>query len=243
MPGLLPRRTRPDALRPVVSPVRQDAAVLPARRSWDERYAADAGAASRPPSETVLAALRELPDRCGLPDRSSSSPDRTSPPATAADELPRRAVDVAAGAGRHALLLAGRGWSVTAVDSSAVGLARCRAEAERRGLPVETVLADALAWSPPHAVDLVLAAYVQLGVPGLRRLGGWLRPGGHLVTVGHARDNLAGPGAARWNPAHLHAADELRAAASGLQVVRLEQVRRTDERGSVLELVLVARAG
>ncbi|MGY2082912.1 class I SAM-dependent methyltransferase [Blastococcus sp. SYSU DS0539] len=40
---------------------------------------------------------------------------------------PGRAVDLAAGEGRHALWLADRGWQVTAVDFSGVGLDRGRA--------------------------------------------------------------------------------------------------------------------
>src|SRR3954468_6926979 len=76
---------------------------------------------------------------------------------------PGDAVDLAAGEGRHALWLAGRGWRVTAVDFSDVGLARGRAQpgAER----VTWVTADVLGWSaPPESLDLVLLAYLHLPV-------------------------------------------------------------------------------
>jgi len=41
--------------------------------------------------------------------------------------LPGRALDLACGAGRHALYLARRGWHVTAVDSS-VSVSKSRAD-------------------------------------------------------------------------------------------------------------------
>ncbi len=134
---------------------------------WDDRYADPARPWTRVPSATVTAALAGL--------------------------APESAVDVAAGTGRHALWLAERGWQVTAVDFSAVGIAQGRAEAEARRLAVDWVVADARDWSPAVPPDLVLAAHVQLGVDGFRRCAGWLAPGGRLVIVGHALRNALLP--------------------------------------------------
>ena len=39
---------------------------------------------------------------------------------------PGRALDLACGAGRHAIFLASRGWQVTAVDASPVGIKLAR---------------------------------------------------------------------------------------------------------------------
>jgi len=59
----------------------------------------------------------------------------------AADMLPPgRALDLACGPGRHALYLAGLGWQVTAVDSSAVAIGLLRAQAS--GLAIHARLAD-----------------------------------------------------------------------------------------------------
>ena len=179
--------------------------------SWDERYAARGWL--REPSTTVVDAVIGLP--------------------------PGRAVDLAAGPGRHARWLAGRGWRVTAVDSSAVGIEQGRA-ADPAGA-VEWVVADATQWSPPGPVDLVLAAYVQLGADGLQRAAGWLAPGGHLVVVGHALRNLVDGVHGPKDPAHLQTEPLLRAGAEGLVVERLEEVLRPDEGGTVVELLLVAR--
>ena len=178
---------------------------------WDERYATRSW--PRAPSSTVVDAVGALP--------------------------PGRAVDLAAGTGRHALALASRGWQVHAVDFSAVGICQGRT-ADEQGL-VEWVVSEVGDWSPPGPVDLVLAAYVQLGVDGLRRAAGWLSPGGRLVVVGHALRNLTDGVHGPRDPAHLQTEQGLLAAAQGLVVERLEEVLRPDEGGTVVELLLVAR--
>src|SRR4051794_2854990 len=54
----------------------------------------------------------------------------------------RSLLDVAAGDGRNALWLAGRGFAVTAVDASTVAIARLDAAAEAQGIAVTTQVAD-----------------------------------------------------------------------------------------------------
>ena len=178
---------------------------------WDARYAQRSWLTE--PSSTVLDAVRALP--------------------------PGRAVDLAAGTGRHALALAALGWRVTAVDFSSVGIAQGRA-ADAAGA-VEWVVSDVADWAPPEPVDLVLAAYVQLGVSGLRRVAGWLADGGRLVVVGHALRNLTDGVHGPKDPAHLQTEQRLRDGAQALVVERLEEVLRPDEGGTVVELLLVAR--
>src|SRR5882724_5154180 len=56
--------------------------------------------------------------------------------------LPGRALDLACGAGRHAVYLASRGWLVTAVDSSPVGLEIARQRASEAKVKIDTVEAD-----------------------------------------------------------------------------------------------------
>ncbi len=78
--------------------------------------------------------------------RDGAYEDRTHPTALLAEWLPRlprgRALDVACGAGRNALHLAAHGFSVTALDISAVALARGRRAAAEHGLVVEWLCAD-----------------------------------------------------------------------------------------------------
>lgn len=56
--------------------------------------------------------------------------------------VPGRALDIACGAGRHALFLAARGWQVTAVDASRVGIEITRERARALNVEVDARVAD-----------------------------------------------------------------------------------------------------
>jgi SAM-dependent methyltransferase len=184
---------------------------------WNERYAA-AQQWSSEPNALVAELLADLP--------------------------PGRAVDLAAGEGRHALWLAARGWQVTAVDFSDVGLARGRRQpgAEK----VTWVTADVLTWAPPVAdLDLVLVAYLHVGEPAttalLTRAVGWLRPGGRLLVLGHDVENLTAGVGGPQEAAILHSVDRLAPVAGLLDVDRLEQLGRETPAGTALDTLLWAR--
>jgi SAM-dependent methyltransferase len=158
-----------------------------------------------------------------------------------ADLPPGTAVDLAAGEGRHALWLAGRGWDVTAVDFSAAGLARGRRQpgADR----VRWVTADVREWTAaPGSQDLVLVAYLHLphdeAAPLLRRAVGWLRPGGRLLLLGHDVANITAGVGGPQDPAVLHSVERLAPVAGLLEVDRLEQVRRETPEGVALDTLL-----
>jgi SAM-dependent methyltransferase len=184
---------------------------------WDARYAAQQQWSAEP-NALVAELLGDLP--------------------------PGAAVDLAAGEGRHALWLAGRGWRVTAVDFSATGLARGRGRpgADR----VTWVTADVLKWdAPPGSLDLVLVAYLHLPETQittlLRRAVGWLVPGGWLLVLGHDVDNVAHGVGGPQDPAILHSVRRLAPVAELLDVDRLEQVRRQTPAGTALDTLLLGR--
>ncbi len=161
-----------------------------------------------------------------------------------ADLSPGTAVDLAAGEGRHALWLASLGWHVTAVDFSAVGVGRGRAQegADR----VTWVTADVLEWAAPTAsLDLVLVAYLHLPTedmtPLLLRSVDWLRPGGRFLLVGHDLDNLARGVGGPQEPGILHSAERLAPVAALLDVDRLEQVPRPTPEGTAIDTLLWGR--
>jgi SAM-dependent methyltransferase len=161
-----------------------------------------------------------------------------------ADLPPGDAVDLAAGEGRHALWLAGRGWRVTAVDFSGVGLDRGRAQphADR----VTWVQADVTRWTAaPASLDLVLVAYLHLPeadtVALLTRAVGWLRSGGRMLVLGHDVANIEAGVGGPQEPAILHSADRLAPVAALLDVDRLEQVRRGTPAGTALDTLLWGR--
>jgi ubiquinone/menaquinone biosynthesis C-methylase UbiE len=187
---------------------------------WDERYA-ERRQWSAGPNALVAELLADLP--------------------------PGNAVDLAAGEGRHALWLAERGWRVTAVDFSAVGLERGREQAAAASLTgVAWEVADVLEWTAPEAsTDLVLVAYLHLPEPEttalLRRAVGWLRPGGRLLVLGHDADNVAHGVGGPQEPAILHSVERLAPVAELLTVDRLEQVQRVTPEGVALDTLLWGR--
>ena len=186
-------------------------------QTWDERYAAAERVWSAGPNREVGAVVAGWP--------------------------PGRALDLGAGEGRHALWLAERGWQVTAVDFSAVGIDRGRQEAARRSLDVEWVVADVTEWEPAPGTlfDLVLVAYLHIPQDVFSRLGQWLAPGGALVVVGHSLRNLTEGVGGPQDPSILHTTDQLRAASDGLEVQRCEEVLRPTDAGDAIDVVLVAR--
>jgi SAM-dependent methyltransferase len=143
-----------------------------------------------------------------------------------------RALDLGTGEGRNAIWLAERGWQVTAVDFSAVGLAKAAELAARRGVSgVRWVEADLREYQPgPAAYDLVLLAYVHLPPDEfgalLQMAASALAPGGTLLVVGHDVDNIAHGHGGPQDPRILHRVQDVVAALPGLAIQRAEQARR-----------------
>jgi SAM-dependent methyltransferase len=182
-------------------------------------------------------------ERYGEKQQWSSEPNRLVADLLA-DVPPGDAVDLAAGEGRHALWLAGRGWRATAVDFSAVGLDRGRAQPGSEA--VSWVVADVRTWTAADAsLDLVLVAYLHLPQeetgPLLRRAVGWLRPGGRLLVLGHDVENLTAGVGGPPDPEILHSVERLAPVAALLEVDRFEQVRRATPAGTALDTLLWGR--
>jgi SAM-dependent methyltransferase len=74
-----------------------------------------------------------------------------------------RVLDLCCGPGRHALVLAGRGLQVTALDLSQQYLERVAAEASRRGIEIETVHADMREPGFEDRFDGVINMYSSFG--------------------------------------------------------------------------------
>lgn len=147
---------------------------------------------------------------------------------TLGDRTAGRALDLGCGTGRHAIWLAHRGWTVTGVDVSAVGLATAAERAAREDVPLHLVQSDILGFATPsQGFDLVLLANIHPS-PGERRAvldkaAEAVAPGGHLLLVGHHVDNLgrSGPPDPDW----LYTVERVRdAIPAGLTVERLERV-------------------
>ncbi len=165
---------------------------------------------------------------------------------------PGRALDVGCGEGADAIWLARNGWTVTAIDISAVALSRAREAAERAGVAVEWVCGDALATPfPAHSLDLVSLQYPALpkaaGETAMRRLLDTVRPGGLLLAVYHDldaehREHMKAKG---FDPADYVGADDLALLLDDDFTVELHAVEpRTDpppDTPHVADIILRAR--
>jgi len=159
---------------------------------WDERYRKGEGEHGFEPSPPLLQAIQEV--------------------------APGLALDIACGAGRHAIFLAERGWRVVAVDGSRAGLERLREESGRRGIGhrIEARLAD-LERRPrrfairPAAYDLICDFYF-LDRTLFDKIRAGVRPGGLFVVALHvALPEDPAPG----NPAFSLLPGELKRLAAG----------------------------
>ena len=84
--------------------------------------------------------------------------------ASVADRIPMgRVLSLAEGEGRNAVFLAGLGFEVTAVDSSAVGLAKAERLAAERGVSIKTVEADLAEFEiEPNAWQGIVSIFCHL---------------------------------------------------------------------------------
>ena len=165
---------------------------------------------------------------------------------------PGKALDLAAGEGRNAVWLATRGWTVTAVDWSEVGLGKGRLLAEHQAVTVDWVVADLREWEPlERGFGLVIILYLQ--PPGEVRHLVWRKAaravaeGGRLIVIGHDLDNLTEGWGGPSQRGFVYTPDEVaREVGSELEVVRAERVLRpveTDEgpRQAVDNIVVAVR--
>jgi SAM-dependent methyltransferase len=131
--------------------------------SWDERYAAGKYSAAEP-HKLLRSLVKQL---------------------TAG-----KALDLACGTGRHALLLAEKNWRVTAVDNSRVGLEIARARAAEKNAAIDFRLADLEAGEfeiEPLAYDLICDFYyLQRDLFAAMRAG--VKAGGIVVSTIHIDD-------------------------------------------------------
>lgn len=129
---------------------------------WNRRYLG--GDAPREPAEAVVELLEDLP--------------------------PGRALDVAGGAGRHAIWLAQRGWDVLLVDAAEIGLRLAGERAHAAGATLKVLQRNLMAEPlPTGRFDLVVVvAFLDRDV--LDAVPDALVPGGRLVFVQPTTTNL-----------------------------------------------------
>jgi SAM-dependent methyltransferase len=92
-----------------------------------------------------------------------------------------RALDLACGTGRNALLLAQHGWRVLGVDISPVALGIARYEARAQGVDLDLVAINLDEWMLPQAHFDLICVFRFLDRALCARLPTALKPGGTLI--------------------------------------------------------------
>lgn len=97
------------------------------------------------------------------------------------------ALDLACGTGRHAIFLAEKGWRVTAVDNSSVGIEIAEQRAKEKGLAIDFRVADLEKGEfqiEENAYDLICNFYyLQRDLFGAMKKG--LKSGGIIISTIH----------------------------------------------------------
>ncbi len=135
------------------------------------------------------------------------------------------------GQGRNAVFLAGRGFAVTALDQSPVGLARARSLAAERGVALTTVVADLETFAiAPRAWSAIVSVFIHLP-PALRRrvhraVVEGLAPGGAFVFEAYGPRQIALGTGGPQDPERVPGLDVLRGELGGLDL----EIAREQER-------------
>jgi tellurite methyltransferase len=192
-------------------------------------------------------------EKWNLRYRTGAYSDRTHPSALVAEVLPDilstqraaatsgdalRALDLACGAGRNAIFLAGLGYEVDALDISAEALARGAAASRDQGLSISWMEHDLDLGLPRglRGYDLILIMrYLDLSL--VAAAAARLQEGGYLVCEAHlqTRETVVGP----RDPVFRVRPGELRSAAAALDIVEYWEGLSTDPDGRAAALARI----
>lgn len=192
---------------------------LPPQQKWNRRYAALHPTARREPTPFVKFCLPYLPTT-------------------------GRALDIAAGAGRHSVALARHGLQVDAVDISVRGVQLARRYATEAGLKsaqIRFVVADVeKLWLPAQQYAVVLVSYF-LHRPLFELIKTRLQPGGWLVYETFTQEQLTQPYHQRPSKLEFYLKpQELREAFSDFQIIYYDE---GDHRGKLTAQLLAQKQG
>lgn len=185
------------------------------RDKWQERYRAGAYAGRDHPSALLAEHLPNIV---------------ATQRAVAGEQAELRALDVACGAGRNSLYLAGLGYRVDGLDIAGEALARAEQAALDAGLDVSWIEHDLDQGLPRRLPDydlIVIVRYLDMSL--VQAAAQRLRPGGYLVCEVHliSDEPVIGPRDANFRARP----GELRMGAGDLEIVEHWEGRTKDPDG------------
>lgn len=172
---------------------------------WDERYRDTGYAYGTNPNEFLVAVAASIP--------------------------PGAVLSLAEGEGRNAVYLAARGYRVTAVDSSRVGLGKAQALAAAHGVAITTIQADLASFTiDTTAWEGILACYCHLPAairaPLHRAAVAGLKPGGVFVLEAFGKGQLGRESGGPQSLDLLMSLDELGEELAGLELLHARETER-----------------
>jgi SAM-dependent methyltransferase len=179
------------------------------RERWNRKYSEDCGAALRAPDPFLEAAFAEF-IRPLFPKGG-------------------RALDLAGGAGRHAIWLAQQGWEVTLIDISEPGVERARQSAGSLASHIRFVVDDLTRFKASQTefetrFDVVMAFfYLERSI--FSEMVKAVRSGGLFVYKTYLKSQARH----LTNPAHLLETGELLRMAEGMRILRYREVEAMAE--------------
>lgn len=181
-----------------------------ASQMWDERYGQEEYAYGTVPNDYLVSVAEKIPMG--------------------------RVLCLCEGEGRNGVYLAERGLKVVGVDSSANGLRKARELAVKRGVAIETIVADLADFEiEPSAWDGIISIFAHLP-PHLRRrihrqVVAGLRPGGVFVLEAYTPNQI---GRGTGGPSHPELTMRLSALKDeleGLEFVLGQEIEREIQEG------------
>ena len=191
----------------------EDAKTLSAKNSdmWDERYSAIDYAYGKAPNDFLAAHFGSIPKG--------------------------KVLSLGEGEGRNAVFLAKRGYSVTAVDSSVVGLRKAELLAKEHGVSIDLIHAGLSgfdlgsdAWEGIISIFIPLPSTVRKDL--YRRLQGALKSGGVFLLEAFTPDQIGHGTGGGTNPDTMQTERSLRAELLSLKFEHLVELERNVVEGA-----------
>lgn len=154
------------------------------------------------------------------------------------DRIPQgKVLMLAEGEGRNAVCLASRGYQVTAVDGSDIGLQKAEKLATERGVKITTIVADLAAFEiQPGEWDGIISCYCHvpsaIRVPLHHSVVKGLKPGGVFVLEAFSEEQLSKDTGGPKSLDLLMKLKELKQELAGLEFIHAVTVDRDVREGS-----------